>query len=77
MKKFLQSNLNSLIINLFLLIFLLIAIQNNHEKKIIKLFNIETIELPISFITGVSFIAGSFCGNFVFTILNFKKQAKE
>ena len=76
MKKFLLSNLNSLIINLFLLIFLLLAIQNNHEKKKVKVLEMESIELPISFILGSSFIAGSFSGNLMYTILRFKKIKK-
>ena len=75
MKKFIISNFNSILVNLFLLTFLLISIQNNHEKKIIKIFNIETIELPFSFILGSSFIAGSYCGNVIFSIIKFKKNS--
>ena len=73
MKKFILSNLFSLFINIFLLLFLLFAIQNNHEKKKVKVLEMESIELPISFILGSSFIAGSFSGNLIYTILRFKK----
>jgi len=74
MKNFLLSNIYSLLINIFLLLFLLISIQNNHEKKSIKIFQIETIQLPISFILGSSFIAGSLYGNLVFSIIDFKRK---
>ena len=74
MKKFIFSNINSLIVNTFLLFFLLFAIQNSQEKKVLKFFNKETIELPISFVLGTSFIAGSLTGGFIFSILIFKNK---
>tara|TARA_B100000212_G_C27065070_1_gene401491 strand:+ start:223 stop:462 length:240 start_codon:yes stop_codon:yes gene_type:complete len=74
MKKFIFSNINSLIVNAFLLFFLLFAIQNSQEKKALKLFNKETIELPISFILGSSLIAGSLSGSFIISICNFKRN---
>ena len=46
------------------------TIQNTQEKKIIKIFDYETIQLPISFILGSSFIAGSLHGNLIFSILS-------
>ncbi len=73
MKKFLLSNILSLFTCLFLFTFLIIVIQNSNQKRIVKFINIETIELPISFSLGSSFIAGSFFGNIIFSILNFKK----
>ena len=74
MKKFILSNSYSLLVNIFLISFLLIAIQNSQEKKFIKILNTETIELPISFILGTSFVIGSLSGNLVFSILNFKNN---
>jgi len=74
MKKFILSNIYSLLVNIFLISFLLIAIQNSQEKKFIKILNTETIELPISFILGTSFVIGSLSGNLVFSILNFKNN---
>tara|TARA_B100001287_G_C22432664_1_gene412152 strand:+ start:235 stop:471 length:237 start_codon:yes stop_codon:yes gene_type:complete len=74
MKKFIFSNIYSFLINIFLLFFLLFAIQNSQEKKVTKIFNKETIELPISFILGSSFIAGSLTGGLIFSILIFKKK---
>ena len=77
MKKFIFTNINSLIINILLLFFLLFAIQNSQEKKVTKIFNKETIELPISFILGSSLIAGSFSGSFISSILIFKNKSEE
>ncbi len=78
MKNFIFSNINSLLVNTFLLFFLLFAIQNSQEKKVLKLINKETIELPISFILGSSFLAGSLSGSFIISICNFKpKDIKE
>ena len=74
MKKFIFSNITSLLVNSFLLIFLLFAIQNSQEKKALKLFNKESIELPISFILGTSFLAGSFTSDFILSICNFKSK---
>jgi len=74
MKNFIFSNIYSLLINIFLLFFIIFAIQNSQEKKVTKIFNKETIELPISFILGTSFVAGSITSSFIFTILMFKNQ---
>ena len=77
MKKFIFTNIYSLIVNIFLLFFLLFAIQNSQEKKITKIFNKETIELPISFILGTSLITGSLSGSFIFSILSFKNKSED
>ena len=69
MAKFLISNISSIIINLFFLIFLLIGIQNSYERNKIRFLDYESAAMPISFILGTSFITGSLLGNFVFSIL--------
>ena len=74
MKKFIFSNVTSLLVNSFLLLFLLFAIQNSQEKKTLKLFNKESIELPISFILGSSFLAGSLTCGLILSIFNFKTK---
>ena len=74
MKRFIFSNIYSLLINIFLLFFLLFTIQNSQEKKVIKILKIETIELPISFILGSSFLAGSLTSDFILSICNFKSK---
>tara|TARA_B100000900_G_C20367305_1_gene628870 strand:+ start:537 stop:773 length:237 start_codon:yes stop_codon:yes gene_type:complete len=72
MKKLIFYNVNSLLVNIFLICFLIFAIQNSQEKKVIKVFNRETIELPISFTLGTSFVTGSLVGSFIFSIFRFK-----
>ena len=57
-KLFLSAIFNSC---LFLALF--IGIQNSSNKSKVNLLINETIELPISFIIGSSFILGSFLGN--------------
>ena len=78
MQKFIFSNIYSLLANTLLLFFLLFSIQNSQEKKVLRLFNKETIELPISFILGSSLLAGSLSGSFINSICNFQsKDTKE
>ena len=45
-----------------ILIGLIVCIQNSSNKSSVNLFGFQTIQLPISFITGVSFISGTFLG---------------
>ena len=53
---------------LFLILF--IGIQNSSYKSKVDLLIDETIELPISFIVGSSFILGSIFGNFLVLGMN-------
>ena len=53
------------IFNTCLLMLLLIGIQNSSNKSKVDLIIDKTIELPISFIIGSSFILGSILGNFI------------
>ncbi len=55
----------SAIFNTCLFAFLLIGIQNSSNKTKVDLLINKTIELPISFIVGSSFILGSVFGNFI------------
>ena len=65
-------NMNSLIKKLFLtvifnsclFVILVIGIQNSSNKSKVNFLMNETIELPISFIVGSSFILGSIFGSF-------------
>ena len=56
----------STIFNSFLFLALFIGIQNSSNKSKVNLLVDETIELPISFIVGSSFILGSILGNILF-----------
>ena len=64
-KLFLSGIFNSC---LFLALF--IGIQNSANKSKVDLLINETIELPISFIVGSSFIFGSLVGNFLVVDMN-------
>ncbi len=64
----------TIIFNSSLFIFLIIGIQNSSNKSRVNLLINETINLPISFIIGSSFIMGSITGDFLF--LNFIKKGK-
>jgi len=52
-------------INTTLLFILLIGIQNSSNKTKVNLLFIETVQLPISFIIGTSFISGSLLGGLI------------
>lgn len=51
--------------NSCLFFMLMIGIQNSSYRNKVNLIISETIELPISFILGSSFIAGSILGSMV------------
>ena len=53
------------IFNLSLFTFLIIGIQNSHKNSKVDLLINQTVQLPISFIIGVSFISGSLLGSFL------------
>ncbi len=58
------------IFNSCLFLILFIGIQNSSNKSKINFLIEETIELPISFIMGSSFILGSILGSFVVLKMN-------
>ena len=55
----------AVIFNSCLFLVLFIGIQNSSKKDKVNLLINETIELPISFIVGSSFILGSIFGSFL------------
>ena len=61
----------AILFNATLFIFLIIGIQNSSKKSKVNFFEIESVNLPISFIVGVSFICGSIAG--CVTNLNFNQ----
>ena len=65
MSLFIKKLLLSAIFNSCLFVLLLIGIQNSANKSKVDFLINETIELPISFIVGSSFILGSILGSFV------------
>jgi len=60
----------AVIFNSCLFLALIIGIQNSSNKSKVDLLIDETIELPISFIVGSSFILGSIFGNFLVLGMN-------
>ena len=60
----------AVIFNSCLFVVLFIGIQNSSNKNKVDLFIDETIELPISFIVGSSFILGSIFGNLIVLDIN-------
>ena len=61
-------------LNISFFFLLIIGIQNSSNKEKVNLLINETIELPISFIIGTSFISGSLLGGFI--SLNFINPSK-
>ena len=62
----LKKILFTITFNSWLFFILIIGIQNSSNKGKINLIIDETIELPISFIVGSSFISGSILGSLFF-----------
>ena len=58
--------------NSCLFLLLIIGIQNSTKKSSINLLIDETVNLPISFIVGSSFISGSIIGSVL--TLNFDRK---
>tara|TARA_B100001029_G_scaffold107093_1_gene88397 strand:+ start:497 stop:706 length:210 start_codon:yes stop_codon:yes gene_type:complete len=53
----------SIIFNFSLFVLLMVGIQNSSNKRKVNLLIDETVDLPISFILGSSFIMGSLTGS--------------
>ena len=65
MSFFVKKLLHSAIFNSCLFVLLFIGIQNSSNKSKVDFLINETIELPISFVVGSSFILGSILGSFI------------
>ena len=65
MSLFIKKLLHSAIFNSCLFVLLFIGIQNSSNKSKVDFLINETIELPISFVVGSSFILGSILGGFI------------
>ena len=75
MLKPLKKFLLGISFNIFLLLFLFLIIQNSNKKNTVKFFaGHETINLPISFIVGSSFISGYLLGCLVPLISTLEKK---
>ena len=65
MSLFIKKLFFSAIFNSCLIALLFVGIQNSSNKSKVNLLINETIELPISFVVGSSFILGSLIGGFI------------
>ena len=72
MSLFIKKLLHLAIFNSCLFMVLFIGIQNSSNKSKVDFLINETIELPISFLMGSSFIVGSTLGSFI--IFNFNNE---
>ena len=70
MSFFIRKLTLAVIFNSCLFLILFIGIQNSSNKSKVDLLIDETIELPISFIVGSSFIFGSIFGSFLVLDIN-------
>ena len=59
----LKKVLFTITLNSALFLILIIGIQNSSNKSKVKLILGETINLPIGFVVGISFISGSIFGS--------------
>ena len=59
----------SIIFNFSLFILLLVGIQNSSNKRKVNLLIGKTVNLPVSFILGSSFIMGSLTGSLLYANL--------
>ena len=62
---FIKKIFHSTIFNTRLFTLLFVGIQNSSNKSKVDFLINETIELPISFLVGSSFIVGSILGSFI------------
>ena len=60
-----KNLLFAFIFNSSLLLILIIGIQNSSIKKKVNLLFNESVELPLSFVIGTSFISGSLLGSII------------
>ena len=65
MKELFQRSFLSLILNLTFLLILITGVYNSDKKSKVNFLTKETIDLPVSFIVGSSFIAGSLTGSLI------------
>ena len=74
MTNLLKKVLFAITLNSTLFLLLIIGIQNSSDKTKVKLIIGETVNLPISFIIGISFISGSVFSNLLTINLNNNKK---
>ncbi len=74
MFKIIQKYINPFFFNSILFVFLFLAIQNSNNKQKVFFLNYESVEIPVSFIVGSSFIFGSFYSNILISLISKKNE---
>ena len=77
MNSKLKKIIFNFLFNISLFILLMISIQNSFQKRQVKLLFLETINLPISFIIGTSFISGNLLGSFISELITNNSDYKD
>ena len=76
MTIFLKKVSFSIVFNLSLISVLIVGIQNSSNKSKVNFLTNETVNLPVSFIIGVSFICGSLSGSLIsLSVINKKTSS--
>ena len=73
MFKIVLKKINPFLFNSVLLVFLFLGIQNSNNKQKVFFLNYESVEIPISFIVGSSFIFGSLYSNILISLISTEK----
>ena len=73
MLKILKKLLTIISLNSCLFLLLIVGIQNSSNKSKVNFLIDKTIDLPIGFIVGLSFISGSITGSIITTNFDIKK----
>lgn len=74
MRVYFNKIIFNTIFNCVIFFFLIIGLQNSTNKAKINLVFDETINLPVGFIIGTSFICGSIAGSFLNINISSKKN---
>ena len=69
-----KNLISAILFNACLFLVLIIGIQNSSNKSKVDLLFDETVNLPIGFILGTSFISGSILGSLVNLNLDKKRN---
>tara|TARA_A100001388_G_scaffold178067_1_gene133259 strand:- start:1880 stop:2128 length:249 start_codon:yes stop_codon:yes gene_type:complete len=74
MFKISQKKINPFLFNSILFVFLFLSIQNSDSKNKVFFLDYESVEIPVSFIVGSSFIFGSFYSNILIPLISTKNE---
>ena len=77
MKNLIKIESLKIFVNMILLIFLFIGIQNSGQRRRIDFFFAKSEPLPLSFIMGLSFISGSISSSIVFLSSSFHTKKND